>query len=572
MAQRFPTVAVFGLGTTGRHLVDALVRGGRRVIAVERDEAALRRGRGRVDAAESAVEFTTDPAAAARADLVIEAVPERLETKRRLLARAHADCPPETVFATTTTGLPVTEIAFGSGRTDRTVGLHLFPLGPDREDRAVEVVGTPLTGAAVLADVRELVRDLGRIPVPVADRPGFIGGALTMAYLNNAVAMYERRYASRDSIDTAMTLGCGLPMGPLAQLDAMGLDTARDSLEALYERTGDPRYAPAPTLAHMVTAGLLGVKAGRGFYEYEAGGAARGGEADGLGEPVPARAVRRIGVVGSGTMAVGIAEVCARSGYPTVLVARSEVRAKEATAAVERSLERGVRRGKLAPGLLTESMDRLTAGRELHALGTCDLVVEAVAEDIDVKRAVFAELDRVCAPGAVLATSTSSLPVIECAMATRRPEDVIGMHFFNPAPVMRLVEVVHTVLTAKEALGTAHAVAAALGKRAVDCPDRAGFIVNALLFPYLNSAVAMVQEGWATAADIDTVMAAGQGYPMGPLRLLDVIGLDVSLAIQRTLHGTFRDPALTPARHLERLVEAGHLGRKGGRGLHLHER
>ncbi|MBI0315795.1 3-hydroxyacyl-CoA dehydrogenase family protein, partial [Streptomyces javensis] len=288
------------------------------------------------------------------------------------------------------------------------------------------------------------------------------------------------------------------------------------------------------------------------------------------GEPVPARAVRRIGVVGSGTMAVGIAEVCARSGYPTVLVARSEMRAKEATAAVERSLERGVRRGKLAPELLTEAMGRLTAGSELQALGACDLVVEAVAEDIDVKRAVFADLDRVCAPGAVLATSTSSLPVIECAMATRRPEDVIGMHFFNPAPVMRLVEVVHTVLTSKEALGTAHAVAAALGKRAVDCPDRAGFIVNALLFPYLNSAVTMLEEGWATADDIDTVMAAGQGYPMGPLRLLDVIGLDVSLAIQRTLHATFRDPALTPARHLRRLVGAGHLGRKGGRGLHLH--
>ncbi|MBI0317208.1 3-hydroxyacyl-CoA dehydrogenase family protein, partial [Streptomyces javensis] len=274
MAQRFPTVAVFGLGTTGRHLVDALVRGGRRVIAVERDEPALRRGRAEVAAPGPAVEFTTDPAAAARADLVVEAVPERLATKLGLLARAHADCPPETVFATTTTGLPVTEIAVGSGRTDRTVGLHLFPVGPDREQPAVEVVGTPLTADAVLADVRELMRDLGRIPVRVADRPGFVGGALTMAYLNNAVAMYERRYASRDSIDTAMTLGCGLPMGPLAQLDAIGLDTARDSLEALYERTGDPRYAPAPTLAHMVTAGLLGVKAGRGFYEYGAGGAA----------------------------------------------------------------------------------------------------------------------------------------------------------------------------------------------------------------------------------------------------------------------------------------------------------
>ncbi|QKV91032.1 3-hydroxyacyl-CoA dehydrogenase family protein [Streptomyces sp. NA02950] len=571
MAQHFPTVAVFGLGTTGSHLVDLLARGGRQVIAVEVDDTALRRGRERVTATGDGVEFTTDPAHAVRAGLVIEALPERLEAKRGLFARLDADCPPHTVFATTTTGLSVTEIAFATGRTDRTVGLHLFPLDPGREGAAVEVVGTPLTGAALLADLGELIRDLGCLPVPVADRAGFIGGALTMAYLNGAVTMYERRYASRDSIDTAMTLGCGLPRGPLAHLDDMGLDTAHDTLEALYRRTGDPRYVPAPTLTHMVAAGLVGRKAGRGFYAYGAGGAAPIGARSDHTPSAPARPVHRIGVVGSGTMAVGIAEVCARSGRPTVLVARGELRAKEARAAVERSLERGVRRGKLAPEVLGASMDRLSTGCAMDALGACDLVIEAVAEDIDVKRAVFAGLDAVCAPGAVLATSTSSLPVIECAMATGRPEDVVGMHFFNPAPVMKLVEVAHTVLTSAEALGTAHAVAAALGKRAVDCPDRAGFIVNALLFPYLNSAVEMLQEGWASAEEIDTVMTAGQGYPMGPLRLLDVIGLDVSVAIQRALHRTFRAPELTPARHLERLVEAGHLGRKGGKGLHLHD-
>ncbi|MEU8828043.1 3-hydroxyacyl-CoA dehydrogenase NAD-binding domain-containing protein [Streptomyces sp. NPDC048636] len=571
MAHHFPTVAVFGLGTTGSHLVELLVRGGRQVIAVEADETALRRGRARITGSGDGVEFTTDPARAARAALVIEALPERLEAKCALFARLDADCPPHTVFATTTTGLSVTEIAFGARRTDRTVGLHLFPLGPVREGAAVEVVGTPLTGAAVLADIGQLIHDLGCVPVPVTDRPGFLGGALTLAYLNDAVTMYERRYASRDSIDTAMTLGCGLPRGPLAQLDEMGLDTAHDTLEALYGRTRDPRYAPAPTLTHMVAAGLTGRKAGRGFYAYGAGDTAPGGTGGGPAATAPSRPVRRIGVVGSGTMAVGIAEVCARAGLPTVLVARGELRAKEARAAVERSLERGVRRGKLAPEVLGASMDRLATGCAMDALRDCDLVVEAVAEDLAVKRAVFAGLDAVCRPGAVLATSTSSLPVIECAMATNRPEDVVGMHFFNPAPMMRLVEVAHTVLTSPEARGTAHAVAAALGKRAVDCPDRAGFIVNALLFPYLNRAVAMLQEGGATAEEIDTVMTAGQGYPMGPLRLLDIIGLDVSLAIQRTLHRTFREPELTPAAHLERLVHAGHLGRKAGKGLYPHD-
>jgi 3-hydroxybutyryl-CoA dehydrogenase len=212
-------------------------------------------------------------------------------------------------------------------------------------------------------------------------------------------------------------------------------------------------------------------------------------------------------------------------------------------------------------------MASLTGAGDLAAVADCDLVVEAVVEDIDVKRAVFRDLDAVCRPKTVLATSTSSLPVIDCAMATSRPEAVVGMHFFNPAPVMKLVEVVRTALTAPETLGVAHATATALGKHPVGCLDRSGFIVNALLFPYLNRAVALLEEGLVTADDVDTVMAVGQGFPMGPLTLLDVIGLDVSVAILRTLHTTFREPCLLPSRPLEQLVAAGHLGRKRGRGL-----
>jgi 3-hydroxybutyryl-CoA dehydrogenase len=195
------------------------------------------------------------------------------------------------------------------------------------------------------------------------------------------------------------------------------------------------------------------------------------------------------------------------------------------------------------------------------------LVVEAVVEDLVVKQTLFANLDDICAPGTVLATTTSSLPVIECAMATSRPSDVIGMHFFNPAAMMRLVEVVTTVSTAPDVEATVLDVTSKIGKHAVRCGDRAGFIVNALLFPYLNDAIKMLEAHYATADDIDSAMKVGCGYPMGPFELLDVVGLDVSLTIQRELYQEFREPGFAPAPLLEHLVTAGRLGRKTGKGF-----
>lgn len=573
------TVAVIGLGTIGSALAESLSRAGLRVVAVETDGPALQRGRARVDRLAGAapagdrIEYTTRIGDVAGVELVIEAVPERFETKQAVLRSADAICGPATVFATTTTALSVTRLASVSGRMARTVGLHV--VNPATGSGVVELAATPVTDPAVCRDMRDLLVRLGGTPVSVGDRAGFITGGLMMGYLNDAVAMYERRYAGRDDIDSAMTLGCGLPMGPLAQLDLIGLDVAYETLRALYDRGGDRRYAPTPLLAQMVSAGTLGRKTGQGFYSYD--------DVDGAG-PVAglarspavrpgdatAAAPRRVGVVGSGTMAAGIAEVCARAGYPTVVVARTDVRAKAALTAVHRSLERAARRGKLAPDAIEASMARLTGAAQWEGLGDCDLVVEAVVEDLDVKRQQFRELDRVCRPGAVLATTTSSLPVIQCATATGRPEDVVGLHFFNPAPVMRLVELVRTVVTSEDTIGTAYTFCSALGKHAVECADRAGFIVNALLFPYLNQAVALLDDGYASADDIDRVMRDGWGYPMGPLRLLDVVGLDVSLAILRRLHEAFQEPALSPARCLEHLVQAGHLGRKTGQGFRNH--
>jgi 3-hydroxybutyryl-CoA dehydrogenase len=319
----------------------------------------------------------------------------------------------------------------------------------------------------------------------------------------------------------------------------------------------------------MITAGLLGRKTGRGFYTYDAPDSPvvvdDSAAQQELGGAV--REVRRVGVVGTGTMATGIAEVFAKSGMDVVLRARTADKANTAVGKIRASLEKAVVRGKLSEADRDAALGRINPAVEFDELADCDLVVEAVAEELEVKTAVFAALDEVVKPGAVLATTTSSLPVIECAAATGRPGDVVGLHFFNPAPVMKLVEVVATIATAPDVVATARAVCQRLRKHPVHCGDRAGFIVNALLFPYLNDAVKMLEAHYAEADDIDTAMKVGCGLPMGPFALLDVVGLDVSLAIERTLYNEFREAGFAPAPLLEHLVTAGRLGRKTGKGF-----
>ena len=576
MSDSLPSTAVIGPGTAGSALIAALAAGGLGVVAVARSEAAVARGRRRVldrlgddAAAARRVEFTTDLDGAAKCGLVVEALPERDGLKERVLAGLGGVCAADAVLATTATGSSVTRLASAAGRVDRLVGLR--PAGTASLPSLLEIVHTPFTGAAVRAAVEALVDKAGLDRVTVGDRPGFIGAGLMMAYLNTAVHMHERGYASAHDIETAMTLGCGLPRGPLAELDRIGLDTALDALTALHERTDESRYTPAPLLRQMTVAGMLGAKSGRGFIT-AAGpdGAAPDGTRAAPPEPalLPASTV---GIIGTGTMAIGIAEVCVRAGHATVLVGRTEVRAKEAIAAAERSLHRAAARGLAEPGEVEAALTRLGGAADPAAVAGCDVVIEAVAEDAAVKADVFAALDRVCRPGALLGTTTSSLPVIGCAMATRRPEQVVGLHFFNPAPRMRLVEVVRTVRTSDEAERRARAFCAALGKRVVGCADRTGFIVNALLFPYLNQAAELLADGYASADGIDRMMTQGWGYPMGPLRLLDTVGLDVSLAIQQSLHGASGRASDAPAWDLRLLVAAGLLGRKSGRGFHPHD-
>ncbi|MET9883073.1 3-hydroxybutyryl-CoA dehydrogenase [Streptomyces sp. NPDC006430] len=586
------TIAVIGLGTMGTGIAEVLARAGREVIGIDISDTATRRATAALAAATTRsvtreriseqeregvlarFRTFTELTAAADADLVIEVIPEDYELKQRLFRELDAIVRPDTILATGTNALSVTRLAAESQRPERVLGLHFFNPAPAM--KLVEVASSVLTAPPAVEAVTALAHELGKEPVSVGDRPGFVADGLLFGYLNQAAAMYESKYASREDIDAAMRLGCGLPMGPLALLDLIGVDTARTVLEAMYASSGDRLHAPAPILGHLTEAGLTGQKSGRGFYTYEEPGSStivRDAQTplDGarLGEGRP---VTSVGVAGSGTMASGIAQVFAQAGFAVVLAARSQEKADAAKAAIGKSLDRAVSKGRLTEENAAQTLDRITPAGSLDAFADVDLAVEAVAEDLAVKQELFAALDKICKPGAVLATTTSSLPVIACARATTRPQDVIGMHFFNPAPAMKLVEVVRTVLTSDDVHATVREICTKVRKHPVDCGDRAGFIVNALLFPYLNNAIKMVEQHYASLDDIDAAMRLGGGYPMGPFELLDVVGLDVSLAIEKVLHKEFRDPGLAPSPLLEHLVAAGCLGRKTGRGFREYAR
>jgi 3-hydroxybutyryl-CoA dehydrogenase len=282
--------------------------------------------------------------------------------------------------------------------------------------------------------------------------------------------------------------------------------------------------------------------------------------------------IERVGIIGSGIMGSGIAEVAAKTGHSVVLRSRSQDSADAMVAGLEKSLAKQVERGKLEQADADAVLGRVEATSELSHLAECDLVLESVVEDLEVKRALFAELDGICKPSAILATNTSTLAVIEMAMATGRASQVCGVHFFNPAPMMSLVEIVAPLTASDETIAAATAFAEACGKNAVAVKDRAGFIVNALLFPYLNNAVRMLENGTASAVDIDEAMKGGCNFPMGPLALLDLVGLDTSLAIIDALYEEFRDPNYAAMPLLRRMVTAGQLGRKSGQGFYDYSR
>lgn len=375
---------------------------------------------------------------------------------------------------------------------------------------------------------------------------------LLYPYLNHAATMYEEGYATAPDIDAAMRFGCGYPIGPLALIDAIGAGAVAKGLQAQFEATGAGVHEPASVLHDQADQG---------------GTFAAAGADDASAAPQLRRTIEKVGVVGTGTMASGIVEVFAKAGYDVTFVGRGQDKIDGVIAAITKSLDKAIARGKLDEDGKSDVLDRLTGATEREALGDVDLVVEAIAEDLEIKLQLFRDLDRITKPGAILATTTSSLSINACAAATSRPQDVIGMHFFNPAAIMKLVEVVTADETTEEVDETVRALCLQVGKHPVSCGDRAGFIVNALLFPYLNDAIKLHEQGGGSLDEIDDAMKAAK-LPMGPFQLLDVVGNDVSLAIERELVSHFGHPDWEPAETLVRLVDEGKLGRKTGEGFH----
>ncbi|MFH8635163.1 3-hydroxybutyryl-CoA dehydrogenase [Streptomyces lydicus] len=288
---------------------------------------------------------------------------------------------------------------------------------------------------------------------------------------------------------------------------------------------------------------------------------------------VPNPAIQRVGVVGGGQMGAGIAEVCARAGLDTVICEADATAARAARERVAVSLERAVQRGKLDRISAEDALTRMVFTGSLDDLADRQLVIEAIVENPEAKTEVFTALDKIVEDEeAILATNTSAIPVMRLGMATRRADRVLGLHFFNPVPVLPLVEVVTSLHTAPQTVAAAEEfVTGTLTKTVVRSQDRAGFVVNALLVPYLLSAIRMAESGFATAADVDAGMELGCAHPMGPLKLADLIGLDTVASIAQSLYDEFKEPLYAPPPLLQRMVEAGLLGRKTGRGFHTYD-
>jgi 3-hydroxybutyryl-CoA dehydrogenase len=378
-----------------------------------------------------------------------------------------------------------------------------------------------------------------------ATRVRSVARRLVLDQLGRAEALERDGYADGSDIDTAMRFGCGLPAGPLELLRALG---------------GHPDHVRRGEAGRSMPAAAAVLPISEPQYTTR-----RWLPHNGVWTAGP------IGVVGSGTMATGIAEVVATAGLDVILVARSHASADAAMRRLSESLDRRAHVRPADAEKVLAARRRVTAGADLRMLTDCGIVIEAVIEDAGVKRALFAELDSVCAPGAILASTTSSLSITDLAAATDRPSDVLGLHFFNPAPRMKLVEVIGAPLTAEPVLRWAENLCDRLGRTGVRCTDRPGFIVNYLLLPYLNEAVRAAYSERLDPAELDRAIESGFGYPMGPFRLLDTIGLDIALAIQQRLYEHFGSSWLAPADPLRTLVKEGRLGRKSGAGFHRYD-
>lgn len=541
-------IGVVGLGEVGEGLVDAFVAAGLAVVGVDTDAARRERN-------EHKALVSPDLDAVRHVDVVVEAVPERLDLKRAVLRGIGAVTPPGTPVVTTSAAMSLRDLTAEGAPPTRSLALR--SVLPPAVAPTLDLEAAGSTSPAAVSAAHAAVAVLGKPLVRIGPAERLAAEELVFGLLNRAAGMVEDGYCTPDRIDLALRLGCNQPLGPFALLDHVGVEAVRERLAERWAGTGRASLRPRA---------LLHRRAGDG----RATEPPRVPVAAADPEPgAPPVVVGVVGVVGTGVMARGIAQAAAVAGLRVMLAAGrpNGTPARTAIDAVAMTLWQAAERGRMSAHDVAAATARLHSARRTDALAGCDLVVEAVVEDIEAKHRLFAQLGDICAPRTVLATTTSSLSVAACARASGRPGRVVGMHFFNPVPRMRLVEVVGTAATEPSALRTARAVCSLMGKTALDCADRAGFVVNALLVPYLNDAVALAERTALDHAAIDDAVRALFGHPIGPFALMDLIGLDVVLATQRRLHHALPGPDLEPAEALGRLVAAGRLGVKTGSGF-----
>ena len=522
---RIRTVGIIGLGTMGAGIAEVFARSGYPVTAVEVDPEALVKGIATLDASlgkavtkgrlteDERAEIIARVTAGAKlpdlseVDLVIEVVPEQLAIKRKVLAELDHICRPDAIIATNTSSLSVTAIAGGSEHPGRVVGMHFFNPAPVM--RLVEVVTTVLTDHDVAAAVTDLAGRLGKTPVQVTDRAGFVANALLLPYLNHAVRLLETGYASRDDIELAATEGIGLPMGPLTLLDLIGLDTSLAILEVLEREFGGTRYTPSPLLRRMTDAGRVGRKSGSGFFDYQSKPSTGGNSPDfpNVNQPRAPGTVTLIDPSvpagdGSGDRSADLASMLAAAG---INVTRNPAHSTElALVAI------GPKGGVLGPAM--------AASRAADAVGL-HLAVHAPRSDI--RKAGYPKSD------------------------------------YRISGSAGFAELAPSTLTSPAAVDAARAVAAKLGLRTVVTADRPGLLVGALLYPHLSDAVAMVADGYATPGDVDAAMTLGCGYPRGPMRMLAEAGLAQVADVLAAMYAAYGDPAFLPPPLLTDFARAG---------------
>jgi len=505
----------------GAGIVEVFARGGLTVIGVESTQEYAERGRGilqastdravargKLDEAGQAeilgrITITTEYAELAPVDLVVEAVPEIMSLKHEVIGKLEDVLREDAIVATNTSSLSITEIAAPAKVPGRIIGMHFFNPAPIL--KLVEVITTPLTAAETTETVRDLSVRMGKKPIVIGDRAGFVANYLLYGYFCAAMRMYESGHVSREDLDTAVHVGIGLPMGPLTLGDLVGLDVMHHISDVIYGHSRGAHHAPSTALERMVLAGRLGRKSGQGFYTFAKPGSGQVVDDELTPAPVAGREVQSVAVLGSGALAEELVGRFEEGGFAVTHLA--------------------------------------DASEDLSGLSSVGLVVEAQDEDVDEAAAeelrdvddLFAELGEVTAPGTILAT-VNTYSAVALAAISGRPEDTVVLRVHAPTPNGQVVEVGRTIKTSEETVATLRSVISAVGAAPVVCKDRTGLVVDALLVTHLNDCVRMVDEGYASAEDIDTALQFGLGYPMGPFAMIDHLGADEVLAVAEELY------------------------------------